>query len=109
MFLGWEGGAGGGGAGGRAPACVGVNTPKKNPSTMTIGTTSGTSDAFPACRKRGHVGRTSLGQPRRLAWMKITVIRHAAVTAAGIKPPRQIPTTDVTVICASTITKSARG
>ncbi len=41
--------------------------------------------------------------------MKITVIRQAAVTAAGMKPPRKIPTTEVSVICASTIMKMAGG
>src|SRR3990170_4186003 len=92
-----------------APASVAVNTPKKNPSTMTMGTTSGTSEAFPASTNRGQVGRTSLGQPSQCAWTKITAIRQAAVTAAGMKPPRKIPTTEVSVIWASTIMKMAGG
>ena len=36
-------------------------------------------------------------------------MRHAAVTAAGMNPPRKIPTTDVSVIWPSTIMKIAGG
>ena len=36
-------------------------------------------------------------------------MRQSAVTAAGRKPPRKIPTTEVSVTCPSTIMKIAGG
>ena len=76
---------------------------------MTTGTTSGTSDARPAALRLTQVGRSSLGQPRRCAWTKMTLIRHSAVTAAGMKPPRKMATTDVSMIWPRTIMKMAGG
>ena len=39
----------------------------------------------------------------------MTTVRQAAVTAAGMKPPRKIATTDVSVTWPSTIMKIAGG
>ena len=39
----------------------------------------------------------------------MTTIRHAAVTAAGMNPPRKMATTDVSMIWPSTIMKMAGG
>ena len=39
----------------------------------------------------------------------MTAMRMAAVTAAGMKPPRKMPTTDVSVSWPSTIMKIAGG
>ena len=55
----------------------------------------GTSDAFVAAITSTREGGGSFGQSRRCAWMRIVAIRHAAVTAAGMNPPRKMPTTDV--------------
>ena len=76
---------------------------------MTTGTTSGTSDARPAAARLARVGSSSFGQPSRWAWTKITTIRQAAVTAAGMNPPRKIATTDVSMIWPRTIMKIAGG
>jgi hypothetical protein len=88
---------------------VAVKIPKKKPSTMRIGTTSGTSDALPARTNSARVGLASFGHCRRWACTRMTAIRQSAVTAAGMKPPRKMPTTEVSVTVPSTIMKMAGG
>lgn len=74
-----------------------------------MGTTSGTSEARPAARNWAAVGRASFGHCSRCACQKTTTMRQRAVTAAGRKPPRKMPTTEVSVTCPSTIMKMAGG
>jgi hypothetical protein len=76
---------------------------------ISTGTTIGTSDSRAAVASSADVGGASFGQPRRCACRKMTAIRMAAVTAAGMKPARKIATTEVSVTCPSTIMKMAGG
>ena len=69
----------------------------------------GTSDSRNAAQNARQLGRPSFGQPSRCAWTMITTKRQRAVTAAGMKPARKMPTTDVSVICPRTIMKIAGG
>ncbi len=71
--------------------------------------TSGTAAARNERSRKRQLGRVSLGQPSRWAWIKTSTHRQAPITAAGRKPARNSATTEVLVTSPITIIKIAGG
>ena len=71
--------------------------------------TSGTAASRSERSRKRQLGRVSLGQPRRCAWISTSAHRQAPITAAGMNPARNSATTEVLVTSPITIMKIAGG